>query len=114
MVCKETRILGKDWLRQAAMSRVPKETGSNIMALNVASAAEPRERAAAAVSEIDQEKLNAFLARAIGDLSAGYGGVMVSLGIGLASTRQWPEPVPLARQNSRLVPAALSATCANG
>jgi SAM-dependent methyltransferase len=29
---------------------------------------------------IDQTKLDAFLARAVGDLSAGYGGVMVSLG----------------------------------
>jgi hypothetical protein len=29
---------------------------------------------------IDQTKLNAFFARALGDLSAGYGGVMVSLG----------------------------------
>jgi hypothetical protein len=28
---------------------------------------------------IDPAKLNAFLARAVGDLSAGYGGVMVSL-----------------------------------
>jgi SAM-dependent methyltransferase len=29
---------------------------------------------------IDQEKLQSFLTRAVGDLSAGYGGVMVSLG----------------------------------
>ena len=29
---------------------------------------------------IDQTKLEAFLARAVSDLSAGYGGVMVSLG----------------------------------
>ena len=29
---------------------------------------------------IDQRKLDSFLARAVGDLSAGYGGVMVSLG----------------------------------
>ena len=29
---------------------------------------------------IDQDKLNAFINRAVGDLSAGYGGVMVSLG----------------------------------
>ena len=29
---------------------------------------------------IDPAKLDAFLARAVGDLSAGYGGVMVSLG----------------------------------
>jgi 2-polyprenyl-3-methyl-5-hydroxy-6-metoxy-1,4-benzoquinol methylase len=29
---------------------------------------------------LDQVKLDAFLARAVGDLSAGYGGVMVSLG----------------------------------
>jgi SAM-dependent methyltransferase len=32
---------------------------------------------------IDRTKLDAFLARAIGDLSAGYGGVMVSLGMKL-------------------------------
>jgi SAM-dependent methyltransferase len=31
-------------------------------------------------SSIDQERLNDFLTRAVGDLSAGYGGVMVSLG----------------------------------
>lgn len=31
-------------------------------------------------SVIDRTKLNTFLARAVGDLSAGYGGVMVSLG----------------------------------
>src|SRR5262245_54237068 len=29
---------------------------------------------------IDRTKLDAFLARAVGDLSAGYGGVMISLG----------------------------------
>lgn len=29
---------------------------------------------------IDQTRLETFLARAVGDLSAGYGGVMVSLG----------------------------------
>ena len=29
---------------------------------------------------IDPAKLDAFVARAVGDLSAGYGGVMVSLG----------------------------------
>ena len=29
---------------------------------------------------VDQTKLQSFLARAVGDLSAGYGGVMVSLG----------------------------------
>src|SRR4051812_34204819 len=29
---------------------------------------------------IDQSKLQTFLMRAVGDLSAGYGGVMVSLG----------------------------------
>ena len=29
---------------------------------------------------IDQAKLESFVTRAIGDLSAGYGGVMVSLG----------------------------------
>src|SRR3712207_5129626 len=29
---------------------------------------------------IDPAKLDAFIARAVGDLSAGYGGVMVSLG----------------------------------
>jgi len=30
--------------------------------------------------QLDQSKLNAFLNRAIADLAAGYGGVMVSLG----------------------------------
>jgi hypothetical protein len=32
---------------------------------------------------IDQTKLESFVMRAIGDLSAGYGGVMVSLGMKL-------------------------------
>lgn len=32
------------------------------------------------INAIDPAKLDAFLARAVGDLSAGYGGVMVSLG----------------------------------
>jgi hypothetical protein len=30
--------------------------------------------------QVDQQKLNEFLERAVGDLAAGHGGVMVSLG----------------------------------
>jgi SAM-dependent methyltransferase len=44
---------------------------------------------------IDQAKLNAFLARAVGDLSAGYGGVMVSLGakLGLYKAMSGAGPI---------------------
>lgn len=38
------------------------------------------ERPTAELAKIDQTKLDVLLARALGDLSAGYGGVMISLG----------------------------------
>jgi SAM-dependent methyltransferase len=44
---------------------------------------------------IDPAKLNAFLARAVGDLSAGYGGVMVSLGNRLGLYRAMAGAGPL-------------------
>src|SRR5512134_832375 len=44
---------------------------------------------------IDQAKLESFLARAVGDLSAGYGGVMVSLGskLGLYKAMSHAGPI---------------------
>jgi SAM-dependent methyltransferase len=44
---------------------------------------------------IDQTKLDSFLARAVGDLSAGYGGVMVSLGskLGLYKAMSGAGPI---------------------
>src|SRR5512146_1348700 len=44
---------------------------------------------------IDQTKLESFLVRAVGDLSAGYGGVMVSLGskLGLYKAMSGAGPV---------------------
>ncbi|MDJ0948762.1 MAG: class I SAM-dependent methyltransferase, partial [Alphaproteobacteria bacterium] len=46
-------------------------------------------------SPIDEHKLNQFLERAVGDLSAGYGGVMVSLGrkLGLYKAMAGAGPV---------------------
>ncbi len=44
---------------------------------------------------IDQTKLDAFLARAFGDLSAGYGGVMVSLGTKLGLYKAMEGAGPL-------------------
>ena len=45
--------------------------------------------------ELDQSKLDAFLNTAIGDLSAGYAGVMVSLGnkLGLYKAMQNAGPI---------------------
>jgi SAM-dependent methyltransferase len=47
------------------------------------------------VLAIDQGKLDSFLARAVGDLSAGYGGVMVSLGhkLGLYKAMSGAGPI---------------------
>ncbi|HEX2100927.1 MAG TPA: methyltransferase domain-containing protein [Candidatus Synoicihabitans sp.] len=44
---------------------------------------------------IDQPKLNAFLTRAVSDLSAGYGGVMVSLGMKLGLYKSMAGAGPL-------------------
>lgn len=46
-------------------------------------------------SVIDQTKLESFVMRAIGDLSAGYGGVMVSLGskLGLYKAMAYAGPI---------------------
>ncbi|MEZ2131248.1 MULTISPECIES: class I SAM-dependent methyltransferase [unclassified Sinorhizobium] len=49
----------------------------------------------ARTSTIDSEKLDALLARAVGDLSAGYGGVMVSLGNRLGLYRAMAGAGPL-------------------
>jgi SAM-dependent methyltransferase len=47
---------------------------------------------------IDPAKLDAFLARAVGDLSAGYGGVMVSIGHRLGLYRTMAGAGPLSSQ----------------
>jgi len=47
---------------------------------------------------IDRAKLDAFLARAVGDLSAGYGGVMVSIGNRLGLYRAMAGAGPLSSQ----------------
>ncbi len=47
------------------------------------------------VQSIDRQKLDAFLARAVGDLSAGYGGVMVSLGYRLGLYKAMAGAGPL-------------------
>ncbi|WP_227369753.1 class I SAM-dependent methyltransferase [Halomonas sp. M20] len=44
---------------------------------------------------IDQQKLDAFLARAVGDLSAGYGGVMISIGHKLGLYQAMAEAGPV-------------------
>ena len=44
---------------------------------------------------IDRSKLNSFLQRAVGDLSAGYGGVMVSLGAKLGLYKAMAGAGPL-------------------
>jgi len=41
---------------------------------------------------IDQQVLDSFLERAVNDLSASYGGVMVSLGTGWVSIKSWRAP----------------------
>ena len=64
---------------------------------------------------IDQSKLEAFVGRAIGDLAAGYGGVMVSLGSKLGLYKAMAGAGPLSsKELARTQPAAPSATCANG
>ncbi|MCZ7565655.1 MAG: methyltransferase domain-containing protein [Burkholderiales bacterium] len=52
---------------------------------------------------IDQAKLDNFLSRAVGDLSAGYGGVMVSLGakLGLYKTMAGAGPLSAAELAAR-------------
>jgi len=47
---------------------------------------------------IDQSKLEAFVMRAVGDLSAGYGGVMVSLGAKLGLYKAMAHAGPLSSQ----------------
>ena len=49
-------------------------------------------------SAIDQAKLDAFMTRAIGDLSAGYGGVMVSLGSKLGLYKAMADAGPISPQ----------------
>ena len=44
---------------------------------------------------IDQAKLESFVMRAVGDLSAGYGGVMVSLGSKLGLYKAMASAGPL-------------------
>ena len=64
---------------------------------------------------IDQAKLDAFVVRAVGDLSAGYGGVMMSLGNQARPLQGDGRRRPAQRQRTRArAPAARSATCANG
>ncbi len=41
---------------------------------------------------INQQVLDSFLERAVNDLSASYGGVMVSLGTGWVSIKSWRAP----------------------
>ena len=66
-------------------------------------------------SVIDQAKLETFVMRAVGDLSAGYGGVMVSLGSQARPVQGDGRRRPAERQRSSLrAPAAPSATCASG
>jgi len=52
---------------------------------------------------IDQTRLETFLARAVGDLSAGYGGVMVSLGskLGLYKAMAGAGPISAAKLAAR-------------
>ena len=52
---------------------------------------------------IDRDKLNTFVTRAITDLSAGYGGVMVSLGhrLGLYKAMDGAGPVTAAELAAR-------------
>lgn len=54
-------------------------------------------------SVIDQTRLETFLARAVGDLSAGYGGVMVSLGskLGLYKAMAGAGPISAAKLAAR-------------
>ena len=49
-------------------------------------------------SAIDQAKLESFLGRAVGDLSAGYGGVMVSLGSKLGLYKAMSGAGPISSQ----------------
>lgn len=63
---------------------------------------------------IDETKLNAFFARALGDLSAGYGGVMVSLGSKLGLYRECQEQDRSPRANSRPSQVVPSVMCVSG
>jgi hypothetical protein len=46
----------------------------------------------ATTTAIDPQRLEAFVNRAIQDIAAAYGGVMVGLGHKLACTARWPAP----------------------
>jgi hypothetical protein len=61
-------------------------------------------------SPIDQTRLESFLARAVGDISAAYGGVMVSLGSKLGLYKAMAGAGRSARRNSRRARAARNAT----
>lgn len=56
---------------------------------------QPSENKTMSAPVIDQTKFNTFLSRAIGDLSAGYGGVMVSLGMKLGLYKAMAGAGPL-------------------
>ena len=59
-------------------------------------------------------KLEAFVERAIGDLAAGYGGVMVSLGHKLGLYKAMAARARSSRASWQRAAAAPSATCASG
>ena len=63
---------------------------------------------------VDQERLQELLGRAVGDLSAGYGGVMVSIGDKLGLYQAMAGAGPLGPAEVARGPAAPSATCASG
>ena len=63
---------------------------------------------------VDQQKLDALVGRLFGDLSAGYGGVMVSLGDKLGLYRAMQAPAPSGRRKWRAAAAAANDMCASG
>ena len=63
---------------------------------------------------IDQTKLESFVMHAIGDLSAGYAGIMVSIGSKLGLYKNMAGAGPISSKSWRRVPDARSATCASG
>jgi hypothetical protein len=62
----------------------------------------------------DEKHLQPLIEKAVGEFSAGYGGVMIALGHKLASTGQWTRPGRSRAPSSRPAPAAPSAMCASG
>jgi hypothetical protein len=63
---------------------------------------------------IDPSKLEAFVMRALGDATAGYTGVIVSLGAKLGLYKALAGAGPSARVRSPSARSAPSATCASG